>query len=448
MPQQSEKSDSLAVFLQYGVTFNKRAENESISDCPFSDCRKKNKFYVDVNTGLWKCFVCGKEGNQKGFIEAILKQAQTETKSGHEHYKTLAVNRGFNVGTLRHFNIGYNTLNQTYLLPIYNWDYTKLVNVKIYDMEKKNFTNTSGMHSALFSSKEFFKTIIEKQEVPVWICEGEWDGMAMYEALMQTEEKAVFVSVPSAGVFKSEWVQLFHNRKIFLGYDNDDAGRAGGEKAYKTLEFSASSVQCLHWLPSEEFSPKIKGDIRDCYIALGTEKMLEYLKENLRSEPFGFSTEENVSVSDKNKSDAPDIERTDAQAVRELYAGWLHLPDLDIIDVLFGTALANRLSGDPLWMFLIAPAGGTKTEFCMSLSECSCVECLSSLTPHTLVSGANFGGGDPSLLPRLRDRILVIKDFTTILNLHPTDREAIFGILRDAYDGEFTKSFGNGITRH
>ncbi|GAG47595.1 unnamed protein product, partial [marine sediment metagenome] len=38
-------------------------------------------------------------------------------------------------------------------------------------------------------------------------------------------------------------------------------------------------------------------------------------------------------------------------------------------------------------------------------------------------------------------------DFTTILNMHHDNRDEIFGILRDAYDGSITKHFGNGIVR-
>lgn len=315
-------------------------------------------------------------------------------------------------------------------------------------MEKKNFTNTSGMHSSLFSSKESFKNILTKTEAQVWVCEGEWDGIAFHECISQLEENISFISVPSAGVFKGDWIQLFNNKDVVLAYDNDDAGRAGAKKVFDIISSSVKSIKCLHWLPSEEFSPKTKCDVRDCYNALGAEKAFKYFNENLRNEPSGFSSKTDSNIGIETEEEKIIYDRIEASAVREAYAGWLHLPDLDVIDVLFGSILANRLSGDPLWMFLIAPAGGTKTEFCMSLADAPTVECLSSLTPHTLVSGANFGGGDPSLLPRLRNRILVIKDFTTILNLHPTDREAIFGILRDAYDGEFTKSFGNGITRH
>ncbi|MCH6574633.1 MAG: DUF2877 domain-containing protein [Bacteroidetes bacterium] len=55
------------------------------------------------------------------------------------------------------------------------------------------------------------------------------------------------------------------------------------------------------------------------------------------------------------------------------------------------------------------------------------------------------GGGDPSLIPKLNGKVLVIKDFTTILGMHQGSKEEIFSQLRDVYDGSFDKQYGNGI---
>jgi hypothetical protein len=139
---------------------------------------------------------------------------------------------------------------------------------------------------------------------------------------------------------------------------------------------------------------------------------------------------------------------TPAKEVYDIFRKWLHIPDTTMLDVIFGTVIANRLSGDPLWLFIVAPPGATKTEPLMSLSGGSKIETISSLTPHVLISGANFGGGgDPSLIPTLNGKILIIKDFTAILGLSVQERDEIFSILRDAYDGECSKPFGNGIFR-
>ena len=59
------------------------------------------------------------------------------------------------------------------------------------------------------------------------------------------------------------------------------------------------------------------------------------------------------------------------------------------------------------------------------------------------------GGEDPSLFASLQGKsaAVVIKDITPILSGPQVEREEVFGILRDAYDGSVQKPFGNGVRR-
>jgi hypothetical protein len=41
---------------------------------------------------------------------------------------------------------------------------------------------------------------------------------------------------------------------------------------------------------------------------------------------------------------------------------WLYLPDAAALLAVLGTVAANRMGGDPLWLLLIGPPGGGKTE--------------------------------------------------------------------------------------
>jgi hypothetical protein len=64
---------------------------------------------------------------------------------------------------------------------------------------------------------------------------------------------------------------------------------------------------------------------------------------------------------------------------------------------------------------------------------------------QTFVSG--FKGKNSSLLERLDAKglsFLLLKDFTTVLSLHRDARSEILGALREIYDGEYSKDFGNG----
>ena len=52
---------------------------------------------------------------------------------------------------------------------------------------------------------------------------------------------------------------------------------------------------------------------------------------------------------------------------------------------------------------------------------------------------------DHSLLPKLDGKVLVIKDFTALLNMPREARQQILGDLRDAYDGNAAKAFGTHV---
>ena len=119
----------------------------------------------------------------------------------------------------------------------------------------------------------------------------------------------------------------------------------------------------------------------------------------------------------------------------------------EYIDVIFGTIFANRLNSKPVWLYLVAPPGGGKTEILQSLDGPGReIYSLSQLTPQTLISGQirEKRKSDPSLIPKLDGKVLVIKDFTAILDSKWENVNTITGQLRDAYDGSCKKVFGTG----
>lgn len=145
----------------------------------------------------------------------------------------------------------------------------------------------------------------------------------------------------------------------------------------------------------------------------------------------------------------------------------LLITDRDYLAVLTGAVLAHRLAGPPVWLLIVAPSGGTKTEVLQTLYDCPGIYPLSTLTARTFASGllppdAKPGKDSkdkgskqaknnkqatkpPSLLLRLSDEILVIKDFTTILEGRREDRQIVLAQLREIHDGRFDKAFGTGV---
>ena len=121
--------------------------------------------------------------------------------------------------------------------------------------------------------------------------------------------------------------------------------------------------------------------------------------------------------------------------------------DRGIVRLICATVIANRLQGDPVWLFVIAPSSGLKSEIIRALDGVTGIYPLSSLTPRTLISGQRASTGEEtSLLKKmLPSSIFTFKDLTTVLQMNHTDRDAILGQLREVYDGQFRKSFGNGL---
>lgn len=127
---------------------------------------------------------------------------------------------------------------------------------------------------------------------------------------------------------------------------------------------------------------------------------------------------------------------------RAVFEKWLFLEDSAALDILFATALSLWIPGDRVWLFLIAPPGGSKTELLRAISNLPEAFTLSELTPQTFISGMTKGAAT-DLLPKLDQKIVIVKDFTVILSQAPYDQNKIFGQLRDIYDGYYQKAFGS-----
>ena len=123
---------------------------------------------------------------------------------------------------------------------------------------------------------------------------------------------------------------------------------------------------------------------------------------------------------------------------------YLLLPEDTVVLYLLALVVANRLPGDPVWGFVVAPSGGAKTELLNSLSEIPETYALSDLTPQTFLSGYTKKT-QAGLLQRLEyGTVLVLKDFTTVLSMHRDSRQAILSQLREIADGSYRKEFGTG----
>jgi len=135
------------------------------------------------------------------------------------------------------------------------------------------------------------------------------------------------------------------------------------------------------------------------------------------------------------------------QRIKDVAHSFLMLEDDNFIDAVLAAVLSIKLNADPLWLFLIAPSSSGKTEILRALDGHKSVYFLSSFTRNTLISGyipKDDTKQDPSLLHQLNGKVIIAKDFTTVLQMRREDRQEIFAQLREVYDGMYDKAFGTG----
>jgi len=140
--------------------------------------------------------------------------------------------------------------------------------------------------------------------------------------------------------------------------------------------------------------------------------------------------------------------------VREKYRKLLRLrpEELPAVDYCFCVCLSSQFGGisDPLWGWLIGPPGSGKGEILRPYDGYPTTLFVSSLTQSGLASGYETkDGDDPSLLKRLDGKLLVVKEFSAVLDSGADLFHKILGDLRDAYDGSYAKQSGTvGLRRY
>lgn len=150
---------------------------------------------------------------------------------------------------------------------------------------------------------------------------------------------------------------------------------------------------------------------------------------------------------------APVVERpplepmslADAHAV---YRKWLgeHY-DLAPFDAMLATLAAERLDGDLTWLLVVgAPADG-KTETVQSAAGAGAIVTSTIDSKGALLSGTSkkeqSKDATGGLLRKVGERgVIVIKDFTSLLEMNRDARAEVFSALREVYDGRWERNVG------
>lgn len=109
----------------------------------------------------------------------------------------------------------------------------------------------------------------------------------------------------------------------------------------------------------------------------------------------------------------------------------------------------KRLSPMP-WLIINGPSGGGKTEAIRPFDDQPNSISVSTISENALMSGYRGSSGkDPSLMNHLDNRVLLIKDLTSMLSVREESLLKVMGELRDAYDGNAAKAGGTtGLVKY
>ena len=261
-----------------GIAFRESGK-ELIAKCLFNDCDRDSKgdeahLYFSTETGQYDCKKCGEKGNlltlAKHLGDTGPKPRKTSTfntelvEKCHEalppHIREYLRKRGLTDAVIDEYKLGYG---QFYRKPcitipikdIYgNYSFFKLRQDPAFGDDK--ITYPKGAEAQLYDWDT-----LTKPNIPLIICEGELDRL-----LLSSQMISAVTSTHGAMTFKDEWVEkVGKGRKIYICFDNDDAGKKGSERVAKMLEKGGYETHIIT-LPAEVGD---KGDITDYFVKLG-----------------------------------------------------------------------------------------------------------------------------------------------------------------------------------
>ena len=116
------------------------------------------------------------------------------------------------------------------------------------------------------------------------------------------------------------------------------------------------------------------------------------------------------------------------------------IKDWQGVELILAAAVAHYAPGEMLWLREIGPSRSGKTELLRAISEHPDCAKMEAITPAALKGGLKEGA---KLLARIDGKLVVTKDFTTLLTTRKDAKTEIFGLLRPIKDGELVSDFGS-----
>lgn len=472
MPKKPPKG--LRPYLFHGLDLRWEEEDDNAAgDCPW--CDREGKLSVEVDTGKYLCYGCKASGNAYTFLRWLWGVSREQTTV--EQYEGLAEDRGLlDAATVMSWGVCRSLLRAEWLVPGFG--------VQGKAQQLYRYVTAGGrtllMPTPTLGHRLHGVDLLDREKPVVWVCEGVWDAMTLWEVLRVSRihegmlvsasdpsrslgaETAV-LATPAASVWRPEWAELLAGRRVVLAFDSDyprqnaKTGQQVEPVGYAAVRRVAgllagakkppAGIQYLRWGPNG-YDPDLPSgwDLRDAL--QGTQRERTGALEGL----LGRLTPVAAEALKRQAAVSDSLGPVDCDNARQLRTAWrkaLHWTDgLDHALVVMLAAVASTKSvGDQLWVKVIGPAACGKSTLCEALSVSKTyVKAVSTI--RGFFSGyrseeKGAGGQDNSLVPLIRNKTLVTKDGDTLLT--SPNLPQILSEGRDLYDGTARTHYRNAM---
>lgn len=487
MPKVTPKH--LRPYTFHGVRLEwEEGREEAKADCPF--CTREGKFSANVNTGLWRCLVCN-EGSENGkvirggnaitFINRLWKLSNEAT---HDYGTLQKDRRILYPETLSMWGVAQSFICGDWLVPGYGPDgkiKTLYRYAKDYQSGKMRLLATSELGHHLFGVPLF-----NKKCRTVYLCEGPWDAMVLWEALRGTKKgddgfvatssesnsllaNASVLAVPGCSTFFESWAPLFNGKTVVLMFDSDHpkenngkvvppAGYEGMKRVAQMLSRHESPPKEIHHLFWGEggHDPDVPSgyDVRDFLseeeTASGRSRQLEALLAKVQPIPAEWIGGRSAETTARG---GVELESIDCDSWKKLILPWRKAMNwTEGLDYAFSIMLSAIVSTkavgqDQLWVRVISPPSTGKSTLCEALSvNKRFVHANSTIRGfHSGYQSDRDGSKDNSLISKIRNKTLITKDGDTLLS--SPNLSQILSEARDLYDKTTRSSYRNEMSR-
>ena len=242
----------------------------------------------------------------------------------------------------------------------------------------------------------------------------------------------------------ADWNDIaLSGRRVILAFDGDVVRKRSAAKALcalaEFLKYRGAKVYYLHLPDTDQ-----KTGLDDYLVADHTVEDLWRLVKPNQPPPADDAGELRPTWPESEPEPAQPIPTNEALAV---FQRWLHMDDTAPILTVAAAVVANLADGDPVWLLIVGPPSGGKTEILSSCSALPYMVSAATLTEAALLSGTAKRDRAPDATGGLLRQIggfgvLLAKDFTSVLSQNRDTAKQAMSAMREIYDGRWDRPVG------